>query len=339
MTVVAAGELENPVPVGRGSREPQRRHCRFGAGRDEAHHLDRGNRVDDLGRQLHLGLRRGTERRSVLRRLDDCRDRLRVGVAEDQRAPRHHPIDIPAPVHALDLRARPPAHEDRLVEADGAHRANGRVDAARDQLERPPVQSRAVALQSHAARSFVQYETIMSAPARLIAVSDSSAACRSSSQPSRGGGLDHRVLARDVVGGDGKVEALAGGADHVEVRQRRLDHDHVGAFGDVLLALAQRFADVRGVHLVAAPVAERRRRVGRLAERAVEGRRVLRRVRDDRRVRQRLADRAHAPVHHVARADGVGAGVDVADRGPGEELEGRVVVHLAGLRDHAAVAV
>src|SRR6185312_8190149 len=36
---------------------------------------------------------------------------------------------------------------------------------------------------SHPASSFVQYETIRSAPARLIAVSDSSAACRSSSQP------------------------------------------------------------------------------------------------------------------------------------------------------------
>jgi hypothetical protein len=36
---------------------------------------------------------------------------------------------------------------------------------------------------SQPASSFVQYETIRSAPARTIAVSDSSAACRSSSQP------------------------------------------------------------------------------------------------------------------------------------------------------------
>jgi hypothetical protein len=40
------------------------------------------------------------------------------------------------------------------------------------------------------------------------------------------------------------VEALAHGADHVEVRQRRLDHQHVGALGDVELALAQRLAHV-----------------------------------------------------------------------------------------------
>ena len=72
---------------------------------------------------------------------------------------------------------------------------------------------------------------------------------------------------------------------HVEVRQRRLDHQHVGALGEVELALAQRLAHVRRIHLVAAAVAERRRRLGDLAERPVEGRGVLRRVRDDRRLR------------------------------------------------------
>ena len=125
----------------------------------------------------------------------------------------------------------------------------------------------------------------MSAPARLIAVSDSSAAVPLVEPALRGGRLDHRVLAGDVVGGERQVEALARGADHVEVRQRRLDHDHVGALGDVELALAQRLADVGGIHLVAAPVAERRRRVGRLAERPVERGGVLGRVGDDRRLR------------------------------------------------------
>ena len=52
----------------------------------------------------------------------------------------------------------------------------------------------------------------MSAPARRIAVSDSSAAARSSRSPAARGGLDHRVLARDVVGGDRQVEPLADGA-------------------------------------------------------------------------------------------------------------------------------
>src|SRR5205823_13094583 len=75
----------------------------------------------------------------------------------------------------------------------------------------------------------------------------------------RCGSLHHRVLARDVVGGERQVEALACCAKHVEVRQGGLDHEYVCTFGDVLLALAERFAHVRGIHLVATAVAEGRR--------------------------------------------------------------------------------
>src|SRR5581483_7022586 len=89
---------------------------------------------------------------------------------------------VPAAADVLDLGPLAPRHEDRLVEPDRAHRPDRRVDAAGDQLERAPVEIRA-RRQSHAARSFVQYERTMSAPARLIAVSDSIAAVRSSSQP------------------------------------------------------------------------------------------------------------------------------------------------------------
>ena len=43
------------------------------------------------------------------------------------------------------------------------------------------------------------------------------------------GGLDHRVLAADVVGGDRHARRVLHAADDVEVGQRGLDHDHVGA--------------------------------------------------------------------------------------------------------------
>src|SRR6266498_5328536 len=60
-------------------------------------------------------------------------------------------------------------------------------------------------------------------------------------QPAAGGGrLDHCVLAGDVVGAHGKVEALAHGPDHVEVRERRLDHHGVRPLPYVQLALAER---------------------------------------------------------------------------------------------------
>src|SRR5581483_7135925 len=153
-----------------------------------------------------------------------------------------------------------------------------------------------------------------------------------------GGGLHHRVLAADVVGRDGKVEPLTHGADDVEVGQRRLDHQHVGALGDVELAFAQRLAHVAGVHLVAAPVAERRRAAGDVAERAVERGGELRRVRDDRRLRQLGADRADAAVHHVAGADGVRARLGVRHGGARDQLERGVVVDLAACED-AAVPV
>ena len=67
-------------------------------------------------------------------------------------------------------------------DADGPHSAHRRVDAAGDQARRsaPAVGQLP---QSHPARSFAQYVTIVPAPARLIAVSASRAAARSSRCP------------------------------------------------------------------------------------------------------------------------------------------------------------
>ena len=159
-----------------------------------------------------------------------------------------------------------------------------------------------------------------------------------------GGGLDHRVLAADVVGGDRQVRGVLHAAHDVEVGQRGLDHDHVGALLHVEQRLAQRLVAVGGVHLVAAAVAEGRRRVGRLAERAVEGRGELGAVGEDRRVAEavlveRGADGADAPVHHVARRDHVGARGGLRQRGPRQQLDARVVVDRAVGAQQAAVAV
>ena len=158
-----------------------------------------------------------------------------------------------------------------------------------------------------------------------------------------GGGLHHRVLARDVVGREGDVRRLLRGPHDVEVGEGRLDHDHVGSFLDVREDLLDRLADVRRVHLVGAAVAEGGGRLGRLAERPVEAARVLGRVGEDRDVPEavrveRLADRPHAPVHHVARGDDVGPGLRVGERLGREDRERRVVVDLPA-DDRAAVAV
>src|SRR5207249_5684875 len=92
-----------------------------------------------------------------------------------------------------------------------------------------------------------------------------------------------------------------------------------------------------------APIAELRRRLGCVAERAVEGGGELGRVGHDREVSEarrveHSADRPHAAVHTDGRRDHVRPGPRMRERFGREQLEGRIVVDLAVLHD-AAVAV
>ena len=137
MAVVATRELEHPVAMGEAAGKAHCAHRRLGAGRDEADALDGRDGVDDLRGELNLSLGRGAERRAVERGLADRLDRLLVGVPEDQRPPRLHPVEQRPPVGRLELRAAAAADEERLLKPHAAHRAHGRVDAARDQAERP----------------------------------------------------------------------------------------------------------------------------------------------------------------------------------------------------------
>ena len=94
-----------------------------------------GHALDHLGRQLHLGLggraEAGARRRGGGHRLHH----LGMGVAGDQRAPRHHPVDVAVAVDVGQLGALAARHEQRVA-ADRAHRADGRVHAAGQQLRR-----------------------------------------------------------------------------------------------------------------------------------------------------------------------------------------------------------
>ena len=124
---------------------------------------------------------------------------------------------------------------------------------------------------------------------------------------------------------------------------RGLDHEDVGALEDVLLGLAHGLPGVGRVHLVGLAVAEARGAVGGVPERTIEGAGVLHRVAHQRRLLEALlveggADGADPAVHHVAGGDDVGAGLGVAHRLPGQQLEGGVVEDAVAL-DDAAVAV
>ncbi len=182
VAVVATGKAEHAVAPRCRPGEPDGAHRRLRPRGHEPHLLDRGEGRDDLGGEVDLGLGRRSEAGAVLRGVDHGRDGLGIGMAEHERAPGHHPVEVAVSVHVLQLGPLGAADEERLVQSDGAHRAYGRVDAARDQGA-GPAEEVAASAQSHRASSFVQYEITMSAPARLIAVSDSIAACRSSSQP------------------------------------------------------------------------------------------------------------------------------------------------------------
>ena len=144
-------------------------------------------------------------------------------------------------------------------------------------------------------------------------MSTSRTTARSSSQPLRGGRLHHRELTADVVCGEWELwEALAHSANHVEVAERGLDHERVGALLDVEGRLAQRLACVARVHLMRPPIAERGRPFRRLSKRPVERGCVLDRVGEDRDTLEALAverraDRADHAVDHPARRNDVRA--------------------------------
>jgi hypothetical protein len=153
--VVAPLELEHAVAVCKGTRQPHGAHRRLRPGRDESHLLDRRHRVDDLGGQLDLRLGGRTEGGPLSGGTRKRVNRLGIGMPEDQRPPRHDPVDVAVAVDVLDVRTLPAAHEHGFFQADRTHRPDGRVDAPGDDRGRtaPELRSR---LHSHAATSLAQ---------------------------------------------------------------------------------------------------------------------------------------------------------------------------------------
>ena len=126
--VVAAGELDDLRTAGAAAGQPDRRHGRLGAGVDQAHLLDRRTGDDLLG-ERHLA-RRGRAEAGArggrgLHRGDD----LGVGVAQQQRTPRAHQVDVATAVGVVQPRAVAAHHEPRRA-ADGLERAHRGVHPA-----------------------------------------------------------------------------------------------------------------------------------------------------------------------------------------------------------------
>src|SRR5260370_24640470 len=89
------------------------------------------------------------------------------------------------------------------------------------------------------------------------------------------GGFDHGILAAYVVGAYGDVEFVANGGNDVEIRERGLDHYHVGALFPIHGDFPQGLPGIGGIHLVAAAIAGLGRGLRGFAEGAVKAGAVL----------------------------------------------------------------
>ena len=157
--------------------------------------------------------------------------------------------------------------------------------------------------------------------------------------------LDHRVLTRHVIGGDRHVELGAHARDDIEVRQRRLDHDDVRAFGDVEPHLFDRLSGIADVLLVSLAIAA----IGDgdidgIAERAVQRRGIFSAVGENDAVGEvsvveRRSDGGHLTIHHAGRCDDVGACRGLRDCDAPVEVERGVVVDTAFAVEDAAMAM
>src|ERR1700683_72864 len=156
-------------------------------------------------------------------------------------------------------------------------------------------------------------------------------------------GFDHGVFAADVVSADGHVKFLAHALNDIEIRKRRLDHDHVGAFVKIRGNFAECFASIGRIHLVAAAIAKLRRGLGGLAKWAVEAGTIFGGVGKNGDVFELVlvefgANGGDAAVHHVRRRDDVGASARVGQGFARKELQ-RFIVEDFTVANHATMAM
>src|SRR5690606_19840262 len=120
----------------------------------------------------------------------------RVGVAQDQRSPRPHVVDVPVSIQIPQMRARAPLKKPRHA-PHGAKGPDRAVDPAGDSAARPfeggpgrgNVDRHAPSSSSHRAASSAWYVRMKRAPARLTASRYSSTTARSSIHPAAAAAL------------------------------------------------------------------------------------------------------------------------------------------------------
>ncbi len=125
MTVVAAGELHDPIPAGGGARQAHGGHRRLCTRRDEADHLHRLDGIDDALGQLHLELDGVAVGDPALELGSDRRHHSGRLMAEDVRPVREHEVDEVVAICVDDVRTLAPDDVRRHTRAPRGTRARG----------------------------------------------------------------------------------------------------------------------------------------------------------------------------------------------------------------------
>jgi len=131
VAVVAALELEDEIAAAHAACETHGAHHRLRPRGDEPDHLDARDQADDPLGELDLERGRHAERRSSDSGLGGRADDLLARVAEEERAPGLHVVDVLVPIGVDDVRALA-AHGEARSSAHRSERANRGVDPARD---------------------------------------------------------------------------------------------------------------------------------------------------------------------------------------------------------------
>ena len=133
MAVVAAAEFDNDLAASVSAGKTQGAHRRLRPAVDKTYLLNAGHHGDDLLGKLRLDAGGGTVARAKLKLLLEAFDDSRVRVANDERPPRKHIVDIAVAVNVPEVRPSRPLNEQRRA-AYAAKRADRRIDAARQHL-------------------------------------------------------------------------------------------------------------------------------------------------------------------------------------------------------------
>ena len=160
-----------------------------------------------------------------------------------------------------------------------------------------------------------------------------------------GSGLDHGVLATDVIGGNWYINTCTHRRNNVEITQCWLDHDNVGALFDVGKHFAHRLTRIAPILLIALAVsATGDLHIYCVTEWAIQPRRVLGRVRHDRNVVktcrvERMSNCANLSVHHAAWCNNVCACLCLRQRCLAINLKRLVVIYITVFVKYATMAV